>query len=143
MGRSYDTASGRVVTMTTSDEGSDVTVMMGNIEMDREVRVIPLPTTDDIISGGPLNTIREVKTPTSPLEPTPGVCDIHSDVISGAETGSGVRILDLHGGRETVISPLTTLLPTKCPLTEQNLSPAPSPGHLTGMMSPSVARVVC
>lgn len=142
VGRSYDTASGKVVTMTTRDDSSDV-MMMGSIMTGRQVRIIPLPTTDDVITGGPLITIREVKTPASPSEPLPHICDVVSDVISGAETrGDGDRILDLRGGKDSVLSPLTPLLSTKSPLDELSLSPAVSPGRLTGMASPSTARVV-
>ncbi|XP_078138472.1 protein 4.1-like [Centroberyx gerrardi] len=53
LGRSYDTASGRVVTMTTKNIGEDSDVTMTT-------------TSDDVIIAGPLITIREVKTPTSP-----------------------------------------------------------------------------
>ncbi|XP_070708674.1 band 4.1-like protein 3 [Pempheris klunzingeri] len=142
VGRSYDTASGRVVTMTTRDDSSDVTMATAGIETGRQVRVIPLSTADDVIRGGPLITIREVKTPTSPLEPPPGVPDVTSDVIGDDDNGGGgARRLDLSGGGASVISPLTPLLPPKSPVTELYINPALSPGHLTGRMSPSTARV--
>ncbi|XP_073344375.1 band 4.1-like protein 3a [Pagrus major] len=134
VGRSYDTASGRVVTMTTSDDSSDVTMTTGTIEMDRQVRIIPLSSADDVITGGPLITICEVKTPTSPSEQLPGICDIISDVFTGDDTRGG-------GTRASVISPLTPRLRPKSPPDELNLSPTPSPGHLTGRMSPSMVRV--
>ncbi|XP_036934949.1 band 4.1-like protein 3a isoform X8 [Acanthopagrus latus] len=134
VGRSYDTASGRVVTMTSIDDSSDVTMTTKNIEMDRQVRILPLSSADDVITGGPLITICEVKTPTSPLEQQPGVCDIISDVFSEDDTRGG-------GARASVISPLTPFLPRKSPLDELNLSPTPLPGHLTGRTSPSMARV--
>ncbi|XP_036934944.1 band 4.1-like protein 3a isoform X3 [Acanthopagrus latus] len=44
VGRSYDTASGRVVTMTSIDDSSDVTMTTKNIEMDRQ----PKPTFDEM-----------------------------------------------------------------------------------------------
>ncbi|XP_075941373.1 band 4.1-like protein 3 isoform X8 [Anarhichas minor] len=59
VGRSYDTASGRVVTMTITDDSSDVTVTTVRTGMSRPVRIIPLSTADDVITGGPLITIRE------------------------------------------------------------------------------------
>ncbi|XP_051240890.1 band 4.1-like protein 3a isoform X2 [Dicentrarchus labrax] len=135
VGRSYDTASGRVVTMTTRDDSSNIAMGTGSAETGRQVRIIPLATADDVITPGPLITILEVKTPTSPSEPPPGVCDIITDVTRG----SGVRRLDLRGGGASVISPLTPLLPPKSPLAE--LNPVPSPGHLTGRTSPSMAKV--
>lgn len=135
VGRSYDTASGRVITMTTIDDSSDVTMTTGIIEMDRQVRILPLSSADDVITGGPLITICEVKTPTSPLEQPPGVCDIISDVFSEDDTRGG-------GARASAISPLTPVLPRKSPLDELNLSPTPLPGPLTGRTSPSMARVV-
>ncbi|XP_030253761.1 protein 4.1-like isoform X2 [Sparus aurata] len=134
VGRSYDTASGRVITMTTIDDSSDVTMTTGIIEMDRQVRILPLSSADDVITGGPLITICEVKTPTSPLEQPPGVCDIISDVFSEDDTRGG-------GARASAISPLTPVLPRKSPLDELNLSPTPLPGPLTGRTSPSMARV--
>lgn len=144
VGRSYDTASGRVVTMTTSDDSPNVTMPTASIDTGRQVRIIPLSTVDDVITGGPLITIREVKTPTSPSEPPPGVCDIISDVISEVDTREGgARSLDLQGGKAYRSSPLTPVLPPKSPLDKLNLSPAPSPGHLSGRTSPSMARVVC
>ncbi|XP_076577635.1 band 4.1-like protein 3a isoform X3 [Chaetodon auriga] len=141
VGRSYDTSSGRVITMTTRDDSSDVTMTTGNIEMDTQFRIIPLSTADDVITGGPLITICEVKTPTSPPEIVPGVCDIINDAISGNDTrGGGVSSLDLQQGGAPVISPLTPLVPLKSPLDEPILSPAPSPG-LSGRTSPSLSRV--
>lgn len=131
LGRSYDTASGRVVTMTTRDETSDITMTSGCIEkvMSETSR---LSIGDDVITGGLLITIPEVKTPTSPLEPAPSVYDIRGDVISGVETGAGGSRM-LEGGDSGIClhSPLL------------HLSPAPALGHLTGRMSPSIARVVC
>ncbi|XP_068593232.1 band 4.1-like protein 3a isoform X1 [Cebidichthys violaceus] len=118
VGRSYDTASGRVVTMTITNDSSDVTVTTACTEMGRPVRIIPL-SHDDVITGGPLITIQEVKTPTSPSEPP-----ITSDLI--------------RGGGASVISPLTPLFPPKPSLDELSLSPAPSSGHLTGRTSPSI-----
>ncbi|XP_078100450.1 protein 4.1-like [Sander vitreus] len=105
VGRSYDTASGKVVAVTTADN--------------LQVRVIPLSTADDVIIGGPLVTIQEVKTPTSPSEPPPGASDISGDVI---------------GGGGAFVAP-------KFVLDELRLSPAPSAGHLTGRKSPVSPRV--
>ncbi|XP_068437420.1 protein 4.1-like isoform X2 [Clinocottus analis] len=109
VGRSYDTASGKVVTMTITDDSSGVTVKTASTGMGRQVRIIPLSTADDVITRGPLAadviargplvTIREVKTPTSP----PGVGE----------------------GGASVMSPLTPLLPPESPLEELSLSPAP------------------
>ncbi|XP_077952595.1 band 4.1-like protein 3 isoform X5 [Gasterosteus aculeatus] len=61
VGQSYDTASGRVVTMTMTDGSSDVTTTTASMEMGRQVRIIPLSTTDHVIAGGPLITIRKPK----------------------------------------------------------------------------------
>lgn len=78
LGRSYDTASGRVVTLTTKDAREDLDVTMTKTSTDKtvtmetgrrageQVKIIPLSAEDDVISGTPLITIREVKTPTSP-----------------------------------------------------------------------------
>ncbi|XP_068199535.1 band 4.1-like protein 3 [Antennarius striatus] len=132
VGRSYCTSSGRVVTMTTRD---DVPLAAGSTESGRQVKIIPLSATDDVITGGPLITIREVKTPTSPSEAPPAVPDINSDVISGDTLGH----LDLSGVRA---SPLTPLPLPESPLEELNKpSLTPSPGHLTGRMSPSMVGV--
>lgn len=120
VGRSYDTMSGRVVTMTTRTDNSDVTVTTMNTET-------------GVIGGGPLITIREVKTPTSPCEPVPSVCGI---II--CETGGRMaRTLDLGGSVVSVMAPQSPLLPPKSPLDELNLSSAP------GRKSPSPVRVVC
>ncbi|XP_068604398.1 band 4.1-like protein 3a [Brachionichthys hirsutus] len=126
VGRSYCTSSGSVVTMTTREDCSDVTLTTGIIESGRRVKIFPLSTTDDVITGGPLITIREVKTPTSPSEVQPTVCDISSDVIGGDASGR----LDLHGGR----APPPRHLP-KSPLNELNKL------SLTGRTSPSVVGV--
>nr|XP_040025543.1 uncharacterized protein LOC120814196 isoform X3 [Gasterosteus aculeatus aculeatus] len=61
VGQSYDTASGRVVTMTMTDGSSDVTTTTASMEMGRQVRIIPLSTTDHVIAGRPLITIRKPK----------------------------------------------------------------------------------
>ncbi|TDG95935.1 hypothetical protein EPR50_G00243670 [Perca flavescens] len=108
VGRSYDTASGKVVTVTTADN--------------LQVRVIPLSTTDDVITGGPLVTIQEVKTPTSPAETPPGAW-ASGDVIGDVIGGGGASV------------------PPKVALDELRLSPAPSAGHLTGRKSPVSPRV--
>ncbi|XP_062236011.1 band 4.1-like protein 3 isoform X2 [Platichthys flesus] len=114
VGRSYDTTSGRTVTMTSKDNSSDVAMTPSN-ETDRH---LPLSTVDDVITGGALMTICEVKTPVSPAEPL-------STVMS--ETGgSGVRAL----GWE-----MPPLLHPRSPVGEPNLSPASS------RKSPSTARV--
>ncbi|KAK1883593.1 Band 4.1-like protein 3 [Dissostichus eleginoides] len=84
LGRSYDTSSGMVVTMVTTESGRD-----------------------DVIAGRPLITICEVKTPP---------CDIICDVTGG--------------GGASAIAPLSS-----------HLSPAPSPGHLTGRVTPPAVRV--
>lgn len=68
VGQSYYTASGRVVTMTTTDNSFAVTVDTG-----WQVKGLPGCTTDGVSMGGRLVTIGEVKTPTSPLELRPGV----------------------------------------------------------------------
>ncbi|XP_056220714.1 band 4.1-like protein 3 isoform X2 [Seriola aureovittata] len=132
VGRSYDTTSGRIVTMTTKDDNSHIT--MTGIEMGRQVRVIPLSTADDVITEGPLITIREVKTPTSPLDPAPDLCGVISDVVSATSEG-GARWLDRQGGGACVMLPLTPLLGPKSPVDKLNLSPAPI------RKSPSMARV--
>ncbi|XP_019114352.1 band 4.1-like protein 3a isoform X2 [Larimichthys crocea] len=130
VGQSYDTASGRVVTMTTRDDSSNITVTTGSMEAGRQVRVIPLSTADDVIPRGKLITICEVKTPTSPTELPTNACDIISDVICGDDT---------KGGGASVISPVTPVLPLKSPLVM--LSPSASPDRLMGRTSPSLARV--
>lgn len=123
VGQSYDTASGRVVTMTMTDGSSDVTTTTASMEMGRQVRIIPLSTTDHVIAGGPLITIRKVKMPTSPPS---AVCGIKSDII----------FRDGHrGGKASGISTLTPVLPPKSPFKELRLSPASARGHLSGRMS--------
>uniref|UniRef100_A0A7N9AMP3 Erythrocyte membrane protein band 4.1-like 3a n=1 Tax=Mastacembelus armatus TaxID=205130 RepID=A0A7N9AMP3_9TELE len=76
VGRSYDTTSGKVVTMTTRDESSDITVTKTSFET-------------GITPGGPLITIREVKTPTSPSESPSSICTcvFQSRVDSGPPAG--------------------------------------------------------
>ncbi|CAB1439670.1 unnamed protein product [Pleuronectes platessa] len=101
--------------MTSKDNSSDV-AMTPSIETDRH---LPLSTADDVIAGGALTTICEVKTPASPAEPL-------STVMS--ETGgSGVRALSWE---------MPPLLHPRSPVGEPNLSPASS------RKSPSTARVV-
>ncbi|XP_049421432.1 band 4.1-like protein 3 isoform X3 [Epinephelus fuscoguttatus] len=143
VGQSYDTASGRVVTMTVMDDSPDVTMTTTNTEMGKQVRIIPLSTADDVITGGPLITIREVKTPTSPMELLTGIADIGGVISGGGSRGGGARTLDFRGGRASVISPLSPLhIPSpNPPLDELSISPALSPSHLTGRTSPSMARV--
>ncbi|KAI3355608.1 hypothetical protein L3Q82_018447 [Scortum barcoo] len=134
VGQSYDTASGRVVTMMASDDSPDVTMTTTSLDMGRQVRIIPLSTVDDVITGGPMITICEVKTPTSPSEPPSGVCDKITDVTIGVDIrGGGAKGL-LQGGEIYWSSPLP-------PVLSPNLSPTPSLGHLSGRTSPSTARV--
>ncbi|XP_054863037.1 band 4.1-like protein 3a isoform X2 [Amphiprion ocellaris] len=116
VGRSYDTTSGRVVAMTTTDDRSNGTVMSERVGP--QVQTAPVSTADDVITGGPLITIHEVKTPTSPSELPPSICDI----ISVAKT-SRATSLDLCGGGVSVMSPVSPLSPA------------------LGRMSPCVARV--
>jgi len=127
VGQSYDTASGRVFTMTTR---GDVTMTTVCLKADQQARVIPVSATDDVITGGPLITINEVKTPTSPPELLPSIYD----VTSMAET-SRTRTLDLCGSGVSVMSSLTPLIPPKSPL--DDLRPGPS------WISPQMPRVVC
>ncbi|XP_056869505.1 protein 4.1-like isoform X3 [Takifugu flavidus] len=109
-GQSYDTASGRVVTMTSSD--TCFTVTMETDWVGRQVRGVPRPTADDLVAGAGLMTITEVKTPTSPVELRPGVCDAVRDVTGG-------------GG-----APL--LLPSALP---GHLKPTHAPAHLPPSMT--------
>ncbi|TKS87287.1 Band 4.1-like protein 3 4.1B [Collichthys lucidus] len=125
VGQSYDTTSGRVVTMTTRDDSSNITVTTRSMEAGRQVRVIPLSTADDVIPREKLITICEVKTPTSPTELPTHACDIISDVICGDDT---------KGGGASVISPVTPVLPLKSPLVM--LSPSASPDRLMRRTSP-------
>ncbi|XP_060949798.1 band 4.1-like protein 3a [Limanda limanda] len=126
VGRSYDTSSGRTVTMTSKDNSSAV-AMTTSVETDRQLRVIPLSTADDVITGGALTTICEVKTPTSPSEPLSSVCSVMSET-----GGSGVRALDPRGALGWERPPL---LHPRSPVGGPNLSPASS------RKSPSAARV--
>lgn len=91
VGQSYDTASGRVITMTTRDDCPGVTMATEGDKAVGQVRIIPL-STGDVITGAPLVTISEVKTP-SPTE---------RDVIH-SEDASRVR-LDQQGGA-SVLTP--------------------------------------
>lgn len=117
VGRSYDTMSGKVITMTTRDNSSDFTMKTAN-------------TDAGVVRGAPLITIREVKTPTSPLEPAPSVCGVI------CEPGGGMtRNLDISGG--VAMTPQSPLIPPKLPLDKLSLSPAMS------RKSPSPVRVVC
>ncbi|XP_072235091.1 protein 4.1-like isoform X3 [Leuresthes tenuis] len=125
VGQSYDTASGRVFTMMTR---GDVTMTTACIKADQQVRVIPVSATDDVITGRPLITISEVKTPTSPPELLPSTYD----VTSMAET-SRTRTLDLCGSGVSVMSSLTPLIPPKSPL--DDFRPGPS------WISPQMPRV--
>uniref|UniRef100_A0A673AZF0 FERM domain-containing protein n=1 Tax=Sphaeramia orbicularis TaxID=375764 RepID=A0A673AZF0_9TELE len=68
LGQSYDTASGRVITVTAKDDSSDVVMTTTHIQKGMSaVKIIPLSTADDVITGGPLATVQELKTPLSPL----------------------------------------------------------------------------
>lgn len=129
-GQSYDTASGRVITMTSSDNCFTLNVDTG--WADRQVRGMPLHTADDVTTGGRLITIREV-TPTSPRELRPGACDAVRDV--SGEGGS-------KGGGPTNVTPAVTplLLPSALP---DKLRSTHSPGHLSGRMPPSLTSMVC
>lgn len=127
VGQSYDTTSGRIVALTTRDDSSHVT--MTSTEMGRQVRVIPLSTDDDVITERPLIMIREVKTPTSPTEPSPGLCGVSSEAREGG-------VLDLQGRETSVMSTLPPPHSPKSYLDELSLSPGPT------RESPSMARVV-
>lgn len=123
VGQSYYTASGRVVTMTTTDNSLAVTMDTG--WPGRQVKVSPLYAIDDVPMGGRLVPIGEVKTPTSPLE------------LVSKETGEGFQgdgPAQVRGGAASL------LLPRAPP---DKLSPTHSPGQLSGRTSPSVASVVC
>lgn len=128
VGRSYDTASGRVLTMATGGHVSDVTMTTANIKESQQLRVIPVSTEEDVTRGGPLTTIREVKTPTSPSEPPPSL----SDISTAATNGGKANILDLCG-----VSVMSSMAPTptqKSPLDDSNPGPCGT--------SHSMARVV-
>lgn len=116
VGQSYYTASGRVVTMTTTDNSFAVTMDTG--WLGRQVEAPPVYTTDGVMTGGRLVPIREAKTPPSGLEPPP----------SNGEGFHGRR-----GGGESLLLP-------RAPPGE--LSPTHSPAPLSGGTSPSVASVV-
>lgn len=123
VGRSYDTMSGTVITMTTRDESSDVIMKTTKTET-------------GVVRGLPLITIREVTTPTSPVEPAPGICGVICNVICETE-GKMTRTMDIKGGVVPVMSTQHPLHPPESPLDELNLSPA------SGRKSPSLVRVVC
>lgn len=138
VGRSYYTDSGKVITMTTGDNTSNVALATGSFETTRQVSLTC--TTDDVTTEGTLMTIHEVMTPTSPMERPHGVCDVVSNVISGGEPiGDGFRCLEVPGGAASTIPPLTPLLPQTSVV--DKLRPTPSPGHQTGRTSPST--LVC
>ncbi|XP_029003725.1 protein 4.1-like isoform X2 [Betta splendens] len=113
VGRSYDTTSGTVVFMTSRNESSDVTMTTVNPET-------------GVIGGGPLITIREVKTPTSPCKPLTSVFETE---------GTMARTLDLGGGVASVKSPQSLLLPNKSSLEQ------PSQSSVPGRKSPSPGTV--
>lgn len=71
VGRGSYSALDRVITMTTREDSSDVTLATGSVDTDRQVRLIPLCTTN-VITQGLLITIREVTMPISPFEPLHG-----------------------------------------------------------------------
>lgn len=123
VGRSYDTMSGRVITMTTMDGSSDVTMKTTNTE-------------SGVVRRAPLITIREVKTPTSPVEPAQSLCGVIHDVICEIG-GEMTRTLDVKGDVVSVMSTQQPPHPPESPLDELNLSPA------LGRKSPSLVRVVC
>nr|XP_043891479.1 protein 4.1-like isoform X4 [Solea senegalensis] len=87
VGRSYDTTSGKIVSVTSRDTSFDVTMTM-SLEVGRQAPPIP-PSTDDDITGRTLMTICEVKTPVSPLEPPRGICA----AISETEGGGGASVM--------------------------------------------------
>ncbi|XP_028288592.1 band 4.1-like protein 3a isoform X2 [Parambassis ranga] len=127
VGKSYDTASGMVFTMATGGHFSDVTMTTANIKESQQLRVIPVSTAEDVTRGGPLTTIREVKTPTSPSEPPPSV----SDISTAATNGGKANILDLCG--VSVMSSMAPAPTPKSPLDDSNPGPFRT--------SPSMARV--
>lgn len=125
VGQSYDTSSGKVFIMKTRVNSSDVTVMTANLRAGQ--RVLSVSSDDDVITGAPLMTIREVETPTSVPEPLPSV----RDILNVSET-SGART---PGGRVSGMSPV--IAPPSPKSSQDKLNSAPS------KTTPSVARVVC
>ncbi|XP_076014426.1 band 4.1-like protein 3a [Genypterus blacodes] len=140
LGQTYDTASGQVVTVMTKNTAADrcdftmtTTRVEKVVSMDsgrrkkEQMKVIPLSSMEDVIAGGHLITIQEVKTPTSPLEPPSAESTTAAKMsreyestggfISGytssrEDTGrGGARTLDFLGDRESGISPLTPISP--------------------------------
>ncbi|XP_047205567.1 band 4.1-like protein 3a isoform X3 [Girardinichthys multiradiatus] len=103
MGRSYDTTTGRVLSMLTED---DVTMTTASVKLSHLDRCIPVCATDDVITGGPLGTLHEVKTPTSPLESLPAVYDVTS------RDGGGVFVMSSLAPLTLPKSPLGGLGPT-------------------------------
>ncbi|KAM4543511.1 band 4.1-like protein 3 isoform 1-T1 [Fundulus diaphanus] len=94
VGRSYDTTTGRVHSLLDED---DVTMPPAGIRPAHFDRTIPVSATDDVITVGPLVTICEVKTPTSPLEPRAAVCDVICASESSRD-GGGVFMMSSLGG---------------------------------------------
>lgn len=118
VGRSYDTMSGRVITMTTCSDSSDVT-MKTTLRQNAETGVV---------REEPLITIHEVKTPTSPVEPAVSICE---------QAGEMTRTLDIKGGVVSMTSTQHPFQPPELPVDELKLSPTP------GRKSPYLVRVVC
>lgn len=82
-GRSYDTATG-VLSMLSED---DITINRGHFD-----GTIPVFPTVDGITGEPLVAILEMKTPTSPLEPLAGICDVIS-ICEASREGGGAFMM--------------------------------------------------
>ncbi|KAM6900746.1 band 4.1-like protein 3 [Xenentodon cancila] len=124
IGQRYEATSGRAFSMMT---GGNVTMMTTDMMVGEEVQIIPVSTTDDVIPGGPLLTIGEVRTLALPSE--------QSTTEDNCDEGSKdkARTYDLCGGGVSVISSLSSLHLPKSPL--DDISPA------SGRTSPSMARV--
>nr|XP_040025551.1 band 4.1-like protein 3 isoform X10 [Gasterosteus aculeatus aculeatus] len=92
VGQSYDTASGRVVTMTMTDGSSDVTTTTASMEMGRQtsekVETVFLMT-EPCDKDQPMADEPQVATsnlvgppPTNPPPPPPGACMTHADDVA-------------------------------------------------------------
>ncbi|KAM6953740.1 band 4.1-like protein 3a [Aplochiton taeniatus] len=135
LGRSYDTCSGKIVTMTTKTKDGGNGGIAGVATSTRGLEQPSTMLKDLPVTLGydsPLITIREAPTPSSPSQPGPLALGLGSTVRGGApdrkmlDTSTVRLISPLNPER----APLTPLTP-RTPLAELHLSPAtPWSGHM-------------
>uniref|UniRef100_A0AAY3ZZL3 FERM domain-containing protein n=1 Tax=Denticeps clupeoides TaxID=299321 RepID=A0AAY3ZZL3_9TELE len=134
LGKSYDTVSGKIVTMTTHNKDGDLPSPLYSLKKIPDqtataVKIIPVDPESDVSEltstegKAPMITIKEARTP-SPSEPTPGLGRMVVSVTSNEELPESKRA-------ELALLPESTLRGRSSPLLRSPLrSPAKSPAEL-------------